>query len=346
MLGSTPRRSRALVLATVVAAGVLAGCSTPPLKPNAVVALSPAGRSPARVVAVATVEGPSAPASTKRVSVACPSGTTIAGGGMAAALIGGATPPSSLHADGSAPMEASGRAGWSALGATGGQLVFGGATTSYAMCLHGTPFGRPTVVVATVAGPAVAATTARATAVCSAGELVLGGGGLATVTEGSPSPSMRLIGSYPSDAKGAAVKNLSSDPAAWSAIADAGGRTGTGVQTRAFAICVPAAHAHTEVARTSRPGPLPPGTATRTTVACPGSTELLSGGADTGMASGAPPQQGLHLTGIFPSTPAGVGVGSSTAAEHANSWTARAESGGQGSPAGTVTTAFAVCLKS
>jgi hypothetical protein len=342
-------------LAVLAGAAVLAACSKPPLKPNGFVALSRVSpAAPARVVAVATVLGPSAPATTERVPSACPSGTTTAGGGIADTLIGGATPPSSLHADGSAPTSATGRAparsgsvlsGWVAVGATGGQLVLGGATTSYAMCVHGTALGRPSVVAATVPGPAVAATTARATASCPAGELVVGGGGLAAVTKGSASPSLRVVGSFPSDAHGAAVKDSAGDPAAWSAIADAGGRTGTGVETSAFAVCVSAARAHTVVARRSTPGPLPASTATPTTAGCPGTAELLSGGADTGPASGATPQQGLHLTGSFPSDAKGIGPGSARVGKLVNSWTARAESGGQGSPAGTVTTAFALCLR-
>jgi hypothetical protein len=173
---------------------------------------------------------------------------------------------------------------------------------------------------------------------------MVGGGGLARVTHGSASPSLHLIGSYPSDARGAAVADSASDPASWSAIADAGGRTGSGVDTSAFAICGSAPRMHTVVARESRPGPLPPGSATATTADCPTGDELISGGAATGPASG-PPQHGLHLTGAFPSDSAGAGVGSSRRADAAGSWTARAESGGQGSPAGTVTTAFALCLQ-
>jgi hypothetical protein len=350
---SSPLAGRvALAWVVILVGALLAACSTPPLRPNGVVSLAPAEPgAPARVVAVATAQGPAAPATRKRVSVACPSGTVTSGGGIATALIGGAKPPSSLHVGGSLPVEPAGQApaspgsvpsGWIASGATGGQLVIGGATTAYAMCLHSSAFGRPKVVVASAPGPAVAATTVRATARCPAGEVVLGGGGLATVTAGSASPSLHLIASYPSDGHGAAAIDGASDPSSWSAIADAGGRTGTGVETSAFGLC---ARARIEVARATGPGPLPPGTATRLTADCPAATELISGGARTGPASGGAPQQGLHLTGSFPSDGLGAGVGSSPAAEHANAWTARAESGGQGSPAGTVTTAFAICLK-
>ena len=72
---------------------------------------------------------------------------------------------------------------------------------------------------------------------------------------------------------------------------------------------------------------------------------LLSGGARTGPEQGEP-QQGLHLTGSFPSDAKGQAPWSSpSAATGTTAWSARAESGGQGSPGGTVTRAFAVCLQ-
>jgi hypothetical protein len=353
---SGARRPAVVIALAALTGGTLDACTTPPLRPNGVVTLSSAGLSsaPAREVALATVRGPAAPASVQATAANCPSGTTASGGGISTTLVGGGRPPSSLHADGTAPggpggqppvRSAIGRPAWIALGATGGQLVLGAVTTAYAICLRGAPLGTPTVVVAAVPGPGVAATTARATAACPSAGVLLGGGGLATVTKGSASPSLHLIGSYPSDSHGLAAARSSTGPTAWSAVADAGGRTGSGVQTIAFAICGSASRAHTAVAAVSAPGPLPASSATTVTADCPSSTELISGGAQTGPASGEP-QQGLHLTGAFPSSPAGAGVGSSPAAASADSWTARSESGGQGSPGGTVTTAFAVCLKS
>jgi hypothetical protein len=353
----TPTVGVALALAALAAAGALSGCSTPALHPNGVVKLPNTARSaraPSRVVAVATVRGPAAPASTTTAVARCPADTAPAGGGIATTLVGGGTPPSSLHADGASPAAIDGRpllasgsaaAGWSARGATGGQIVLGGVTTAYAVCLGNPRLGRTSAVVATVPGPAVAATTVRATASCPVGQQLLGGGGLTGVTGGSASPSLHLIGSYPSDAGGNAVADGSGDPAAWSAIADAGGRTGAGVQTSAFAICRATPVGHTVVARATRPGPLAAGGVSTATAACPPVAELVSGGALSGPPAGTP-QQGLHLTGSFPSSPVGVGVGSAPAASDAESWTARAEAGGQGSPTGTATTAFALCLDS
>jgi hypothetical protein len=346
-------RAVASVAAVGLLAGALSACSTPPLHPNGSTSLPAEGQSPARVVAAVTLRGPAAPAATVAAPALCAAGATLSGGGVSTTLIGGGRPPSSLHADGTLPAGADAKpltgsgaraAGWIGLGATGGQLVLGGVTTSYAICLGGSPLGTPTIVVATLPGPAVATTTVRPTAVCPAGDRVIGGGGLASVTKGSASPSLHLIGSFPSDAAGVAAVAGSTDPTAWSAVADAGGRTGSGVETTAFAICGSAKRGHTQVGVTSVPGPLPASAATTATASCPGSDELISGGASTGPRSGSP-QQGLHLTGSFPADAAGVGVGFSPSSAAINSWTARSESGGQGSPSGTMTTAFAVCLK-
>jgi hypothetical protein len=340
------------VVASLLVVVMLCGCASPPLRPSGQIALA---GSPDRSVALATARGPAAPATTTAAAATCPAGTVVSGGGVATTLIGGGTPPSSLHANGTgpagpgatAPLGAGGAAArWVALGATGGQIVLGGATTVAAICLRPPPgLGRPRVVAASVPGPAQAATTAMATASCRPGALMLGGGGYATVTHGSASPSLHLIGSYPSDARGTPAAGGSRAPAAWTARADAGGRTGAGVETIAFAICAAAAaRRSTTIAVATHPGPLPATSATTATAACPAGTVLVSGGARTGPSTGAP-QQGLHLTGSFPSDAGGHPAWSAPAKAVVSSWSARAESGGQGSPGGTATTAFAVCLR-
>jgi hypothetical protein len=350
-------RSRVVLaaLAAAIAAAALGGCGGSG-GPAGVATLSQPSQAPralVRVLKLATVLGPVRSAATKLGQAACPSGSTTAGGGIATILAGGGKPSSSLHVNGTAPagpgmrsVSSSGAvaAGWTALGATGGQDVLGGVTTVYAMCLSDKPFGRPArIVVARVAGPVAAARTARATASCPTGSTLLGGGGETQVTSGGNSPSLRLIGSYPSNGAGAAVTDGTGTPTSWSALADSGGQGDPHVRTTAFALCASALQAHTTVAVASRPGPLPAGSATPVTANCPPREVLISGGAEAGPRTGLP-QQGLHLTGSFPSNAAGVGVRSGHGADAANSWTARAESGGQGSPAGTLTTAFAVCL--
>jgi hypothetical protein len=262
--------------------------------------------------------------------------------------MGGGTPPPSLHLGGTHPSDSAGlpaasgtRPGaWTAVGATGGQVVVGAGTTEFALCV-GEVAATSQVIVASVAGPAVAATTARATATCPARTSLLGGGGLTAVaSQAGPSPSLHLTGSFPSSPDGSPIAVSGTSAGSWTAVADSGGRTGSGVETTAFAVCGAVRSGGTEVALSTRPGPVSPGGVATATAGCPAGTVLLSGGVQTGVPNG-PPQQGLHLTGSFPSSPAGDPVTAS--GTNANAWTGRAEAGGQGSPAGTATTAFAVC---
>jgi hypothetical protein len=71
----------------------------------------------------------------------------------------------------------------------------------------------------------------------------------------------------------------------------------------------------------------------------PGRHLVLGGGVNAGLHSGKAPQQGIHLTGRFPSNAGGTMV---TTSGSATSWASRAETGGQSAP-NTETTAFAVC---
>jgi hypothetical protein len=347
--------ARVLALAIVLAAACTAcGHASPSrasLRATAFVTPRPPGTAAAlvEVVAIRTVRGPAAPATTVKATGGCPPGAVLVGGGISLAPMGGGTPPPSLHVDGSHPSDSAGlpaasggRPGaWTAVGATGGQLVIGAGTTEFALCVEGV-VATSQIAVAGVAGPAVAATTARATADCPPRTSLLGGGGLTALTSrGAPSPSLHLTGSFPSGPDGSPIAVSGSVAGSWTAVADSGGRTGSGVETSAFAVCGAVGSGGTQVALTTRPGPLSPGGVTTATAGCPAGTVLLSGGVSTGPGSGQP-QQGLHLTGSFPSSPAGDPVTAS--GTDANAWTARAESGGQGSPAGTATTAFAVCL--
>jgi len=351
--------ARFLALAIALVATCIA-CGRPSLlqaslRTTAFVTLpAPAGPgaagSPLReVVAIRTVRGPSAPATTVSATGGCPPGAVLAGGGVSVAPMGGGTPPSSLHVDGTHPSDSSGNpatasgarpGAWTAAGATGGQLVLGAGTTEFALCVEGAG-ATSQVAVASVAGPAVAATTARATAHCPASTSLLGGGGLTALTShGSPSPSLKLTGSFPSSPDGSPIAVPGPTAGSWTAVADSGGRTGSGVETAAFAVCGAVGSAGTQVAVSTRPGPLTPGGVTTATASCPAGAVLLSGGVNAGPANGQP-QQGLHLTGSFPSSPAGDPV--TPSGMNASAWTGRAEAGGQGSPAGTATTAFAVC---
>ena len=346
--------TRVLALAIVLVVAC-AACGHPPalrasLRSTAFVTLPPATKSAplVEVVAIRTARGPAAPATTVKATGDCPAGTVLVGGGISVAPLGGGAPPPSLHVDGTHPSDSPGRpansgarpGAWTAVGATGGQVVVGAGTTEFALCIEAAR-AASMVEVARAPGPAIAATTARAIATCPAGTSLLGGGGLTAIaSSGPPSPSLHLTGSFPSGPDGSPIAVAGSAAGSWTAVADSGGRTGSGVETTAFALCGAVGSGGTQVALSSRPGPLSPGGVTSATATCPAGTVLLSGGVETGPRSG-PPQQGLHLTGTFPSSPAGEPVTAS--GPNANAWTGRAEAGAPGSPAGTATTAFAVC---
>lgn len=303
-------------------------------------ASTPDGPGPLPTVVVrSTIPGPAGPGSTVATTATCPGGTQLVGGGASTLLEGGAKPPSSLHIDGTFPAAAAGgqapRA-WTTVGATGGQFVAGAVTSNLALCALVTATSLQ-VVEASVPGAGQAATVTRATASCPAGTTLLGGGG-ATQAPGS-SPSLHLLGSFPSGPGGAPASSGSS-PASWSARADSGGRGGTGTRTIAYALCAAGAPAAaTQVVARTVAGPTASSSVRTATATCPAGTSLLSGGVNAGLHSGKAPQQGIHLTGSFPSNAAGTMV---TTSGSATSWTGRAEAGGQSAPS-TETTAFAVC---
>jgi hypothetical protein len=269
----------------------------------------------------------------------CPDGTQLVGGGASTLLENGARPPSSLHIDGTFPAAVAGGQSprvWTTVGATGGQLVVGAVTSNLALCALVTATSLQ-VVEASVPGPARAATVTSATASCPAGTTLLGGGG-ATHAPGS-SPSLHLLGSFPSGPGGAPASSGSS-PESWSALADSGGRGGAATRTIAYALCAAAAPATgTQVVARTVAGPTASSAARTATASCPAGTSLLSGGVNTGLRGGKAPQQGIHLTGSFPSDAAGTMV---TTSGSATSWTGRAQAGGQSAP-NTETTAFALC---
>ncbi|HEX3426559.1 MAG TPA: hypothetical protein VHT30_10545 [Acidimicrobiales bacterium] len=283
--------------------------------------------------------GPAAPGSTVQVSATCPSGTAPVGGGASTLLVSGRMPPSSLHVLGSFPVAAEGGtrvASWVTIGATGGQLVFGGQTTSLVVC---TDLNLPPlqVVLTSAAGPARSATISKATATCPPGATLVSGG--ADVSAPASSPSLHLIGSFPSLAAGAPAPQ-GSTPASWTAIADAGGRGGSGIRITAYAVCGTGSRFRpARLAVADVPGPRTASTAMSATARCAAGTTLLGGGVNTGLPSGQAPQQGIHLTGSFPSLSSGQVAAAGT---RPTGWTARAESGGQPTP-NIVTTSYALC---
>jgi hypothetical protein len=192
-----------------------------------------------------------------------------------------------------------------------------------------------------VPGPAAAGTQTSASTTCPAGTLLVSGGALGDlVAGGAVSPSLRLMGSVPSDAAGnPAVSGAGS--ASWSVLLAAGGQALSGAQTRQFALCADGGQlGSTRVVVASAAGPADPGSSVAATATCPGGTVLLGGGGLTGSPASSPPNPSLHLIGSFPSNAGGSPVGAS--GSEASSWTATADSGGA-AIVGASTTAYAIC---
>jgi hypothetical protein len=203
-----------------------------------------------------TIRGPTGAATTKKVTVTCPSGSSLVGGG---AETHPASAPS-LKPIGSFPSTIGGSplpAGtadarsWTAVGAAGGMRFGTGVptTTVYGICVLGSPVH--TVVARQdladhPAGPGNldpgSDPFAIVTATCGKGTTMLGGGVLADgdargFDGGVPQQGVHVRGSYPSDAKGMPVGAGATSPTGWTAIVQSGGQATPGTDTHAFALC-------------------------------------------------------------------------------------------------------------
>jgi hypothetical protein len=207
-------------------------------------------------------------------------------------------------------------------------------TTSLAVCSASGP-GNLAVVVESTFGPSGPAASASATASCPAGTALYGGGASTQVPPDPIQPSLHLIASYPSDSAGNPAAD-GSTAASWTAIGAAGGAQINSGKTTAFAICGPGPGAR--VVRTSAAGPDVASSEVTVTALCPAGTLLMGGGVNTDL-NGGTPQQGVHLTGSYPSTPAGAPVASG---ESAGAWAVIVHAGGQPTP-GTQSHTFAMC---
>jgi len=329
---------------TAIKAG---GDTTPqPSLAKEVTASLPPGIGPAVVQAVAT--GPTAPITFATATVSCPAGTLLIGGGIRASIKGDGTPSPSQHFVGAFPSTSGGAAAtasagsptsWTAIGATGAQPVPDANTMALGICDR-QPSGTaaPQVVVKTMLGPFAAASSARATAVCPGGTVLVGGGANAGLRKGwPPPPSLHVTASFPSGPGGDGLAS-GARPNAWTAVAATGGAPLTGAATTAYALCATRPAAGRMVVN-SGIGPSGGATSFGVTARCPDGSILLLGGASTGLSErGNNPPQGLHMRGTFPSDAAGHPVDGAAA----TAWTAVAEAGGL-LTLGARTTAFAVC---
>jgi hypothetical protein len=332
-----------LVLTGVAAIGVLAAL---------------ADTVPGLTVHASTAPMVNAASSQTPTTVGCPSGSTLVGGGFRDNVAADGSqntmvPNNGLTMHGTYPSDPGGNASgsgastpgnWTAMGGFAGQAEAGDVVTAFAICATGGP-SHTTVVTATVAGPQAAATTAAATATCPSGSSLVGGGG--QTNNGTTQPSFKVVGSFPSDASGAASVNGASSPGSWTAVGSAGGVGSPSNTTTAFAVCSTDVTVATTVVRADRlDTPEAPTTFTTVTATCPSGTALLGGGAEadgsgTG-ADGGTPQQGVHVRGSYPSAADGGAL--ADGASSPGSWTAIVQSGGQSTP-GTDSHAWALCAQ-
>jgi hypothetical protein len=212
---------------------------------------------PKTIIVSKREKGPKAAASILKVTVTCPTGSSLLGGG------GATHPPTdpSLKTIGSYPSTASGMPfktgeadprSWTAVGAAGGMRFGTGQeyTSAFAICAVGMTI--PTLVARAdvidhPAGPGnlnpgsdpfVITTTT-----CMPGTTLLSGGVLADQNEpGSstvvaPQQGVHVRGSYPSNAKGVALGDDASAPSSWTAIIQSGGQPTPGTDSHVFALC-------------------------------------------------------------------------------------------------------------
>ncbi len=318
---------------------------------------------PAIAVSAATGPVTAAQASETPVSVSCPAGQVLVGGGIHAFYSGPPLGPgeyrpiNGLVMRGTTPSAASAPVAdgatdpseWTAFGGFAGQFETDDSATAFAMCSNADGPQHTVVASRSINAPTIPSTTAAVTATCPPSTRLVGGG--ARMTPAS-SPSAKPVGSYPSDATGSLTPV--SDPDSWTAVGESGGQPNIANVTTAFALCSTDPSLHTTVVRAdnidhpagpgnSNPGSDPIATATAT---CPFDTALLGGGElAIGSAAGDDRgnlQQGVHVRGSYPSSAAGVPLTDGATAP--SSWTAIIQSGGTPTP-GTDTFAFALCAQ-
>jgi hypothetical protein len=210
------------------------------------------GGSTANLVKVKTAPGPLGGNGYVTVTVDCPAGPVLLGGGAntVAGIEGVAGgQPSPLHLVGSypsgilgtaAPVSGSIAGSWTAVaeeGADTSSPTNPTTTTAFAVCGLGGAISGTFVSVASTPGPSTSSGFARATATCPSGSTLLGGGAFTDAPPGTPQPSpLHLDGSFPSDSGGTAVSLPGTSVDSWSALSETGNGF-AGVTTSAYAMC-------------------------------------------------------------------------------------------------------------
>jgi hypothetical protein len=287
----------------------------------------------------------------------------VSGGGVLVTGTGGtAGQNSDIHVMGTEPGDGSGNEltgtpgvltagndtpewlGVSGIGNMGGATY---TTQPFAVCFTSMTTTHTEVVMNSVAGPTANPGIASVVATCPSGYRLLGGGARSNITGNK---SVKVIGSYPSySSTGLAAANGNTDPDSWTAVALNGGMSSTGNTTLAYAVCGNSTSPTVTVKHNSAAGPTANnGHQSVTTAACDSGDDLISGGASvsggdpttgTFTAPGSP-GQGDHLNGSYPST---SGSPTSNGSPTTN-WTTEAVAGGNGSPSGTQTDVWGLCI--
>ncbi len=265
--------------------------------------------------------------STAQATVACPSGSTLVGGGDELTRSGSPVPNDGAVTLGLNPSDSSGNtvsggtatpSNWTASAGYSGMAPGLDTVTAYGMCASGGP-------AATVIEAATTATDSLGpvTAVCPSGSSLVGGGGGYTSFAGSN--NTKVFDSFPSDAAGDVPSDGATGPTAWTFQGNS--NNATAETTTAIAFCATDAAVATQVAASSQTASAVAGGSTLAdTVSCPSGTTLLGGGSvitdnPSGPGTGG---QGVHVIGDYPSDGSG-----NPATGAAGSWTVIAEDGGQ-----------------
>lgn len=194
-----------------------------------------------RLVAVASVNGPTTAATTASVTATCPAGTTLVGGGAlgAPASSQSFTPVGSFPSDANGAMVPDGAhnpRSWTAIGSAGGMANPANVTTAFTVCSI-PPIVTTTVVRVDAPGPTAGSTFTTVPATCPGTKRLLGGGVNAGNSTGPLQQGVHLRGSYPSDTAGKPVGNGAVDPTTWTGIVQAGGQPTPNTVTHTFALC-------------------------------------------------------------------------------------------------------------
>jgi hypothetical protein len=279
-------------------------------------------------------------------TVSCPAGTTLLGGGDSLTLDGAPVPNNGSVTLGLNPSDASGAAAasgstdpshWTAVGGYSGEAPGTTVVTAYGMCAAN-------LTAATLVEVAVTATNTLGpvTAVCPAGDSLVGGGG--GYTAFVPGNNTKLLDSFPSDAGGDLPTTGMSNPDAWTLKGNS--NAAGALPTTAIAICATDVGVPTVVQTAfNSAAPVPGGSTVTTTATCQEGTSLIGGGSFITSAQGGNPGgpgnggQGVHVIGDFPSDESG-----SPTVGSAQSWTVIAQDGGQTLDNLNVET-FALCAK-